>query len=139
MVRLMTMRLVAVAVLPVLLTGCAAAQDDESATGPALAAAAAAAAGTLAGLNLDVGASETHQVLTHCGVESVKINGAWWNAVAPRYGPAGEGAGPPDDWTQPWQEGTLTLKAEDRAVFAAVGEQVVFAPAPGDKPLRYCR
>ena len=137
MVRLMTMRLVAVAVLPVLLAGCVAAQDGESATGPAPRA--AAAAGTLAGLNLDVGGSATHQVLTHCGVESVKINGAWWNAVAPRYGPAGEGAGPPDDWTEPWQEGTLALEAEDRAVFAAVGEQVVFAPAPDDKPLRYCR
>ncbi|HWG97852.1 MAG TPA: hypothetical protein VNV66_00665 [Pilimelia sp.] len=131
----MTMGLLALVTLPVLLTGCVAAQGGESAAGPAE----TAAAGTLAGANLDVGASGTHQMLTHCGVESIKINGGWWNAVTPLYGPSGEGAGPPVGWNEPWQEGTLTLEAEDRAVFAAVGKRVVLQPSATDEPIRICR
>ena len=73
-------------------------------------------------------------MLTHCGVESVKFNGGWWNAVTPLYGPSGEGAGPPAGWNEPWQEGTLTLEAEDQAVFVAVGKRVMLQPSATDDP-----
>lgn len=81
----------------------------------------------------------TYRMLTHCGVESVKINGAWWNAVTPLYGRTGEGAGPPADWDEPWQEGRLTLETEERAAFAALGEYVVLERSPSNEPIRICR
>ena len=67
------------------------------------------------------------------------INGSWWTAVTPLYGPAGDGAGPPPGWDEPWQEGDLTLETEDRAVFAAVGEQVILTRSLVNEPLRICR
>lgn len=126
--------------LPVLLlTGCGLfGQNADSATERPVVAE-SAPSGALAGANLAVGATMTHQMLTHCGVESVKINGHWWNAVTPLYGPGGEGAGPPADWDEPWQEGNLTLETEGRAVFDAVGEHVVLTRSPVNEPVRICR
>jgi hypothetical protein len=92
-----------------------------------------------AAAGLAVGETATYSMLTHCGVESARINGRWWNAVTPLYGAAGEGAGAPAGWDNPFQEGRLTLETDDRAVFEALGEQVVLEPAPGDEPLRICR
>lgn len=137
--RLMSMRRITAAVLPVFLAGCsfpATNGGSESAVGAVVE---STRTGALPGANLAVGATLKHEILTHCGVESVMINGGWWTAVRPLYGPGGEGAGPPAGWDDPWQEGELTLEAEDRAVFAAVGERVVLTPSRVNEPLRTCR
>jgi hypothetical protein len=76
---------------------------------------------------------------THCGVESAQIGGFWWHAEKPLYGDGGEGVGPPAGWGDPYQQGLLTLESPERAVFIAMGREVVLRPAPTDKPLRVCR
>ncbi len=76
-------------------------------------------------------------VYTHCGVENVRIDGRWWHARPPLYNQ--EGSGPPAGWGDPHQEGMLTMESADRAVFEALGQRVVFVPAPDDEPVRVCR
>lgn len=88
--------------------------------------------------SISVGETVDTFVYTHCGVESARINGRWWHAVDPLYGPGGAGSGPPAGWQDPQQEGELTLQSSSRAAFAARGEQVVLVPAPTDEPLRIC-
>lgn len=39
----------------------------------------------------------------------------------------------------PYQEGELTLKSEQSITFEAEGIQVVFVPAPSNRPMRMCR
>lgn len=80
--------------------------------------------------------STPFRVYTHCGVENTRIDGRWWHAKPPLYGE--EGA-PPAGWGDPYQEGTLTVESADRAVFEALGQRVLFVPAPDDKPVRVCR
>lgn len=82
--------------------------------------------------------SKAFTVYTHCGVESARIHGRWWHAKPPLYGDT-EGGGPPAGWGDPYQEGTLTVEAADRAVFEALGQRVVFVPAPDNEPVRVCR
>jgi hypothetical protein len=82
--------------------------------------------------------SKAFTVYTHCGVESARIRGRWWHAKPPLYGDT-EGGGPPAGWGDPYQEGTLTVEAADRAVFEALGQRVVFVPAPDNEPVRVCR
>jgi len=81
---------------------------------------------------------KTFTVYTHCGVESARVNGRWWHAKPPLYGDT-EGGGPPPGWGNPFQEGTLTVEAADRAVFEALGQRVLFVPAPDNEPVRVCR
>ncbi len=76
-------------------------------------------------------------VYTHCGVENVRIDGRWWHARPPLYNQ--ERSGPPAGWGDPHQEGTLTMESADRAVFEALGQRVVFVPAPTKEPVRVCR
>jgi len=45
-------------------------------------------------------------VYTHCGVESIRIDGRWWYAKPPLYNQ--DRSGPPAGWGDPHQEGTLT-------------------------------
>lgn len=73
---------------------------------------------------------------THCGVESIRIDGRWWHAKPPLYNQARNG--PPEDWGDPQQDGVLTVESADRAVFVALGQQVVFVPAPDNEPGRPC-
>jgi len=80
--------------------------------------------------------STRFKVFTHCGVESAHIDGRWWHASPPLYGKAW---GPPAGWSEPYQDGTLTLESADRAVFEALGQRVVFVPAPDNEPVRVCR
>jgi hypothetical protein len=77
------------------------------------------------------------RVYTHCGVENVRIDGRWWHAKPPLYNE--ERSGPPSGWGDPYQDGTLTIESADRAVFEAVGQRVVFVPAPDNEPVRVCR
>lgn len=86
---------------------------------------------------LGVGESVEFSIHTHCGVESARINGRVWNAVDPLYS-SPEKLGPPVGWGNPTQSGTLTLQAPDRAVFAALGQQVVLTPSVTGEPLRAC-
>lgn len=76
-------------------------------------------------------------VYTHCGVENVRIDGQWWHAKPPLYDD--ERTGPPAGWSDPHQEGTLTMESAERAVFEALGQRVVFVPAPDNEPVRVCR
>jgi hypothetical protein len=76
-------------------------------------------------------------VYTHCGVENVRIDGRWWHAEPPLYNQ--DRSGPPEGWGDPHQDGTLTMVAPDRAVFEALGQRVVFVPAPENEPVRVCR
>lgn len=76
-------------------------------------------------------------VYTHCGIESIRIDGRWWHAEPPLY--SQKRSGPPAGWSDPYQEGTLTMESAERAVFEALGERVVFVPAPDNEPLRVCR
>ena len=77
-------------------------------------------------------------VYTHCGVESLKIDGRWWHATEPLYGENGPGDSP-DGWGDPSQKGELTLNSEDSITFEAKGKEVEFVPAPQDEPIRMCR
>lgn len=86
-----------------------------------------------------VGETASFSILTHCGVESATIKGHWWHAVTPLYGTNGEGSGPPAGWGDPWQPGTLTLEADERAVFETLGQRVVLKPSPTDEPISICR
>ena len=85
----------------------------------------------------DEPSSARFSVYTHCGVESVRIDGRWWHARPPLYNQ--ERSGPPAGWGDPHQEGTLTMESADRAVFEALGQRVVFVPAHDDEPVRVCR
>lgn len=76
-------------------------------------------------------------VYTHCGVENVRIDGRWWHAKPPLYNQ--ERSGPPEGWDDPYQNGTLTMVTQDRAVFEALGQRVVYLPAPENEPVRVCR
>jgi hypothetical protein len=75
---------------------------------------------------------------THCGVESLRIDGRWWHAPEPLYGNEGPG-GPPDGWGDPYQVGMLTVHSENSATFEAEDARVEFVPAPDSKPMRICR
>jgi hypothetical protein len=81
--------------------------------------------------------STPFSVYTHCGVENVRIDGRWWHAKPPLYN--AERSGPPAGWGDPYQDGTLTIESPDRAVFEALGQEVVFVPAPENEPVRVCR
>lgn len=77
------------------------------------------------------------RVYTHCGVESLRVDGRWWHAKPPLYDD--HRTGPPAGWADPYQEGTLTLESPDLAVFEALGQRVIFVPAPDNAPVRICR
>jgi hypothetical protein len=85
----------------------------------------------------DGSSSTALSVYTHCGVENVRIDGRWWHAKPPLYDE--ERSGPPAGWGDPYQEGTLRRESADRAVFEALGQSVVFVPAPDNEPVRVCR
>jgi hypothetical protein len=85
-----------------------------------------------------VGEAVDYFVYTHCGVESIKIDGRWWHAVEPLYGDDGPGDSP-DGWGDPYQEGELTQHSEDRITFEANHAEGEFVPAPDDQPVRMCR
>lgn len=73
---------------------------------------------------------------THCGVENIRVDGRWWHAKPPLYNE--KHTGPPAGWGDPYQQGTLTIESPDRAVFEALGQRVIFVPAPDNEPVRVC-
>lgn len=75
---------------------------------------------------------------THCGVESLRLDGHWWHAKEPLYADEGNSA-PPEGWDDPYQSGDLTVVSEQRVVFEAEGTEVEFVPAADDRPMRFCR
>lgn len=85
----------------------------------------------------DERSSTPFSVYTHCGVENVRIDGRWWHAKPPLYNQ--ERSGPPQGWGDPYQEGTLTMVSPGRSVFEALGQRVVYVPAPDNEPVRVCR
>lgn len=85
-----------------------------------------------------VGKPVKYFLFTHCGVESLRIDGRWWWAAKPLYGDDGRGS-PPDGWGDPYEAGKLTLNSEQQATFEAEGTQVKFVPAEQDRPMTACR
>lgn len=53
-------------------------------------------------------------LLTHCGVDEVRIGTRYYEAVTPLIGPAHSA---PPGWDNPYQHGTMTLDSPDSAVF----------------------
>lgn len=76
-------------------------------------------------------------IYTHCGVESLRVDGRWWRAVETLPG-GGEPGEPPDGWGDPYQEGELTLNSKDSITFETKGEEVDFVPSE-DEPTKMCR
>ncbi len=85
-----------------------------------------------------LGEAVDYFVHTHCGVESLEVDGRMWHAVEPLYGDNGPGDSP-EGWGDPYQEGELTLNSDDSITFEAQGKEVAFVPAPEDKPMRMCK
>ena len=69
-------------------------------------------------------------VLTHCGVEHARIGDHWWRVETPLA--KGDSGSAPAGWDDPYQEGRLTLESEQRAVFEAAGDEVVFLRTADD-------
>jgi len=81
-----------------------------------------------------LGEAVDYFIYTHCGVESLRVDGRWWHAVEPLYG----GDGPrssPDGWGDPYQQGELTLNSDQNITFEAEGAEIEFVPAPEDIPM----
>lgn len=76
------------------------------------------------------------KLYTHCGVEYAQIRGQRWHADPPRYNRSG--SSPPAGWGDPYQRGTLVVESSQRAVFKALGQVVIFVPAPENEPVRMC-
>ena len=84
-----------------------------------------------------LGEAVDYYLYTHCGVESLHVDGRWWHAIEPLYGDNGPG-NPPSGWGNPYQKGELTLNSDRSITFVAQGRRVEFAPAPTNDPLRVC-
>jgi hypothetical protein len=81
-----------------------------------------------------VGSQWTYAVYTHCGVESIYLDGRFWLTE-----PLGAMAAPAG-WGEPLDEGVITLEAPDRAVYLSQGgDQVEFTPAPEDYEPPLCQ
>ena len=85
-----------------------------------------------------VGESVEFSLYTHCGIESLRLDGRWWHAVQPLYGEDGTGSSP-EGWGDPYQKGELTLDSGQHVTFEARGTQVAFVPAEDNRPMRICR
>lgn len=78
-----------------------------------------------------VGDTVPHFLYTHCGIRSTTFDGREWLADPP----VDDGEGnPPAGWDDPPGLGTMTLEAEDRAVYrTGAGQSVAFRPrTPAD-------
>ncbi|WP_181771445.1 hypothetical protein [Amycolatopsis pittospori] len=65
------------------------------------------------------------ELYTHCGVDEALVEGVYFEADLPL-------AGPPPEWGNPYQQGTMTLPKPGRAVFRdSLGHEVVFHARPG--------
>ena len=85
-----------------------------------------------------LGEAVEYFLYTHCGVESLQVDGRWWHAIEPLYGDNGPG-GPPAGWGNPYQKGELTLNSERSITFETEGVRVEFSPAPTNEPMRVCK
>ncbi|MEV6906625.1 hypothetical protein [Amycolatopsis sp. NPDC051071] len=62
---------------------------------------------------------------THCGVDEARVDNVYFEAERPL-------SGPPNDWGNPYQHGTMTLPRPGRAVFQdSLGHEVTFRARPG--------
>lgn len=119
---------VTLAVILVAITGCGAGEDTPS----------EAEESAYSESAPPLGESVEFFLYTHCGVESLRLNGRWWHAVPPLYGEDGVGSSP-ERWGDPYEKGQLTLHSRQRATFEAEGTHVVFVPAEDNRPKRICR
>ena len=84
-----------------------------------------------------LGETVDYFLYTHCGVESLHVDGRWWHAIQPLYGDNGPGSSPAG-WDNPYQKGELTVNSERSITFEAEGVRVQFSPAPTNEPMRVC-
>jgi hypothetical protein len=65
------------------------------------------------------------ELYTHCGIDEAKIGDAFYEAETPI-------PGPPYDWGNPYQTGTMTLVSTSTVVFRDnIGHEVSFRLRPG--------
>ncbi len=81
--------------------------------------------------NVEVGVPYEFELLTHCGIEYMRLDGRVWKTER-RGGPNA-----PDGFADPAQPGIVTLESEDRAVFVGErdGSELVFTPTDEEPPL----
>ncbi len=65
------------------------------------------------------------ELYTHCGIDEARVDDVYFEAERPL-------SGPPGDWGNPFQHGTMTLPGPGRAVFRdSLGHEVAFRSRPG--------
>jgi len=62
---------------------------------------------------------EDYWLHTHCGVNGARIDGSYWDAT--------NGSARRDGWADPYQQGTMRMTSQDRAVFTSGQQTVEFA------------
>jgi hypothetical protein len=84
----------------------------------------------------DIGLVQAFDLYTHCGIYGTMIDGVWWRANPP----LGDGhGGPPEDWADPSQPGTMTFYGDDLAVFTTdQGLLARFKPTTSIEPQVTC-
>lgn len=83
----------------------------------------------------EFGVPYTYDLLTHCGIVGIDLNGVYFAAEPPLVNFP---ASPPDGWDNPYQRGTLAFSSPDQAVFTdSAGHRVIFRADPSvtDPPL----
>jgi hypothetical protein len=80
---------------------------------------------------LQVGVAYPVDLLTHCGIRGLDLDGVWFAAEPPLV----EGGNPPPGWNNPDQRGTVTLLTHDQAVFRDdAGHEVQLQAAESARP-----
>jgi hypothetical protein len=56
-----------------------------------------------------------YSLYTHCGIDDANIHGRWFEAESPLTD--GSGTNPPTGWSNPYQQGTITMLSDTIAEF----------------------
>jgi len=81
------------------------------------------------------GPAQPYQLYTHCGIDEARIGHRYFEAAHPLSDGQGN---PPPGWSNPYQQGTMTLLSPAEAVFRDhAGHQVHFRLRPGATAFRH--
>jgi hypothetical protein len=81
------------------------------------------------------GPAQPYQLATHCGIDEARIGHRYFEAAHPLSDGQGN---PPPGWSNPYQQGTMTLISPAEAVFRdSAGHQVHFRLRPGATAFRH--
>jgi hypothetical protein len=79
--------------------------------------------------------AQPYQLATHCGIDEARIGHRYFEAAHPLSDGQGN---PPPGWSNPYQQGTMTLLSPAEAVFRdSAGHQVHFRLRPGATAFRH--